>query len=110
MKLRHLFIFPAIALLTISTPAFAEDEGGGEEGTGVIAPNPNGGGIQNPEGRNNEPNNFNHRVDESHEGGGELIQFVIVGGAVLLAGALAYRAGKRSRIKKKNKSGEDFKI
>ena len=110
MKLRHLLIFPAVAFLTVATPAIAEDQGGGEEGSGVIAPNPNSGGIQNPEGRNNEPNNFNHRVDESHEGGGELVQFVIVGGAVLLAGALAYRAGKRSRIKKENKNGEDFKI
>lgn len=36
-----------------------------------------------------------HRVDESHEGGFETIQIVVVGVAVVIAVALAYRAGRR---------------
>lgn len=35
-----------------------------------------------------------HSVDESHEGGFETIQIIVVGVAVVIAVALAYRAGR----------------
>jgi hypothetical protein len=46
------------------------------------------------EGEKSEPA---HRINEEREGNFEAIQLVLVGGAVVIAIALAYRAGRRRR-------------
>ena len=72
-----------MSLLAFTTPAFAEDD------NAPAAPNSGQSGIQNPEGRQNgESGEFNHRVDERHEGSGEIIQFISVGGALIVAALL----------------------
>lgn len=91
MNFKRLFLIPLIALFSFATPALAEDD------NQPIQPNSGQSGIRNPEGGNHEPGEFKHQVDERHEGSGELIQFVIVGGALVIAALLAYQAGKRRR-------------
>ncbi len=46
---------------------------------------------------NGEKSEPRHRINEEHEGNFEAIQLVLVGGAVVIAIALAYRAGRRRR-------------
>lgn len=95
MKIKHLIFGSILSLLAFTTPAFAEDD------NAPVAPNSGQSGIQNPEGRQNgESGEFNHRVDERHEGSGEIIQFISVGGALIVAALLAYQAGKRTRKKR----------
>lgn len=38
-----------------------------------------------------------HHVDENHENGFDFVQIALVGGAVVIAAGLAYRAGRRRR-------------
>ncbi len=38
-----------------------------------------------------------HHVDEDHENGFDFVQIALVGGAVVIAAGLAYRAGRRRR-------------
>ena len=95
MKLKRLLIAPAIALCAFATPAFADNDN-------APLPSESGqGGIRNPEnhesGEKHEPR---HRIDEFGESGVEAIQFVLIGGAIVIAVLLAYNAGKRNRKKK----------
>ena len=71
-----------------------------DDGGGQVSPNSGQGGIRNPEENHGEGGEFNHRVDDSHEGSLEVVQFVLVGGAIVIAAFLAYQAGKRVRKKK----------
>lgn len=47
-----------------------------------------------PEGEKREPA---HRIKEEHEGSLDALQLVLVGGAIVIAAGLAYRAGRRRR-------------
>ena len=95
MKIKSLLLAPVIALLAFATPALADNDD---------APHQNQSGqpgVRNPEnhekGERGEPN---HRINEFGEGGFEAIQFILIGGAVVVAVLLAYNAGKRNRKKK----------
>lgn len=95
MKLKSLLIAPVIALFAFTSPALADNDNGANQNQGENS------GPRNPEnhegGEGREPK---HRIGEFGEGGFEGIQFVVVGGAIVVAVLLAYNAGKRNRKKK----------
>jgi hypothetical protein len=94
MKIKSAFIGSAIALIAFAGPVHAaDDQNPANTGTNQPAPH-------NPEDRggNHERGEFEHRVGESNEGF-QLVQFVLIGGALVVAVLLAYNAGKRNRKK-----------
>lgn len=97
MKIKQILVGSTLAIFSFATPAIADNDnapGRNQDGQS---------GIHNPEsherGERNEPR---HRIDEFGEGGFEAIQFLLVGGAVVIAVVLAYNAGKRNRKKKED--------
>jgi hypothetical protein len=94
MRIKSAVIAPVIALVAFAAPVHAEDDQNRNGQPGVV----------NPEGRGegHDRGGFKHEINESHENF-EAIQFIVIGGALVIALLLAYSAGKRNR--KKN-SGE----
>lgn len=94
MKMKSFLLAPVIALLAFTTPALADNDN---------APHQNQSGqpgVRNPEKHENgERGEPSHRINEFGEGGFEAIQFVLIGGAIVVALLLAYHAGKRNRKK-----------
>lgn len=104
MKLKSAVIVPVIALIAFAAPVHAaDDQTPPRDGSGQQDRNGQS-GIENPEGRGegHDRRGFEHEINESHESF-EIVQFVLIGGALVIAVLLAYSAGKRNR--KKN-SGE----
>jgi hypothetical protein len=98
MKFKSALAIPVIGLLAFASPVHADDDHG----------NPGAPGIQNPENHGpGDGRNFEHRIDDRHEGF-EGIQFLIIGGALVVAVFLAYTAGKRSRKKSSKKKDEEL--
>lgn len=97
MKVKSVLIAPVLSLLAFATPAVADDDGGAP-----VSPQTGQGPIQNPEERNGERSEFNHRINEEHEGSLDILQFFLIGGALIIAALLAYQAGKRTRKKDSN--------
>ena len=95
MKFKLILFAPILAAMAFATPAIAEDDGQNPPAT--TGQN----GIQNPEGPGQkERGGFEHRINESGENGFEAVQFLLIGGALVVAVLLAYNAGKRNRKKK----------
>ena len=101
MKFRSALVAPVIAFIAFTVPAYAEDDQNPQQATSGQQNRSGQPGIQNPEERDgkNSREKFEHQVNESKEGF-EIIQFVLVGGALAIAVLLAYNAGKRSRKKR----------
>jgi hypothetical protein len=95
MRIRSGVLASVFALVAFAGPVHAADDQN-QPSTGTNQPAP-----QNPEerGGNHERGEFEHRVGESHEGF-QVEQFVLIGGALVIAVLLAYNAGKRNRKKK----------
>lgn len=98
MKIKSALLIPVVGLLAFASPAYADDDHG----------TPGAPGIQNPEVHGpGDGNKFEHHINEGHEGF-EGIQFIIIGGALVVAVFLAYTAGKRSRKKNDKKKEEEL--
>ena len=100
MRFKSALVAPVIALIAFTVPAYAEDDQNPPQQDSGQQNRSDRPGIQNPEERDgkNSHENFEHHVNESKEGF-EIIQFVLIGGALVIAVLLAYNAGKRSRKK-----------
>ena len=99
MKSKFIFIAPALALLAFATPALADNDS--QPPQPASSQQSGAAGIPNPENHGGrEGREFEHHVDENKESGFELIQFVLIGAAIVIALLLAYNAGKRNRKKK----------
>ena len=87
--LRKFFLIAASSTLILA-PAIsaAADQTPPVTSSGQVSPPPHNDG----DGEQREPM---HRVNEEHEGSFESIQLVLVGGAIVIAVGLAYRAGRR---------------
>lgn len=90
MRFKSAVLAPVIAMIAFAAPVHAEDDQNQNSQPGVV----------NPEGRGegHERGGFKHEINESHENF-EAIQFVLIGGALVIAVLLAYNAGKRNRKK-----------
>lgn len=88
-------MLPVIGLLAFASPVMADQDNS-------PSPNQNGhSGIKNPEEHGKgERGEYRHRISEDEEHGFEAIQFVLIGGALVIAILLAYNAGKRNRKKR----------
>ena len=97
MRIKSALLIPVIGSLAFASPVYADDD----QGT------PGAPGIQNPEVHGPGSGGFEHHINEGHEGF-EGIQFLIIGGALVVAVFLAYTAGKRSRKKNEKKKEEEL--
>lgn len=96
MRLKSLILGAILSAIAFSSPVIADSDNGGNHNQSEQP------GIKNPEERNDgEKREYRHHIGEDGEHGFEAIQFVLIGGALVVAVALAYNAGKRNR---KNKS------
>jgi len=100
MRFKSALVAPVIALVAFTVPAHAEDDQNPPQQESGQLNRSDQPGIQNPEERDgkNSREKFEHHINESNEGF-EIIQFVLIGGALVVAVLLAYNAGKRSRKK-----------
>ena len=94
VKIRVGLFAPLIAMTALISPAHADNDNGKNPEQNSQP------GIRNPEERDGgEKREYRHRVGELDEHGFEWIQFVLIGGALVIAVSLAYNAGKRNRKK-----------
>lgn len=103
MKIKSALAIPLIALATFAVPAHAEDNNKPPQTGNELQQHNGQDGIPNPENHEGgEGREFKHQITESEESGFEIVQFLVVGGAIVVAALLAYSAGKRSKKKKED--------